>query len=58
MIKLSLNTKHSIKHHVNLFSSKFDTDFSVFNLRAFIKLNDEKIKIKDDVPFRFVLAKF
>lgn len=46
MLKLALNTKHSIKHHVGLFTTKFDTDFSVFNLNAFIKLNNKRHKIQ------------
>lgn len=56
MLKLSLNTKNSIKHHVALFTSKFEADFSSFAITAFIKINNQKFQIQEDIPFRYILA--
>lgn len=58
MLKIGLNTKHSIKHHISLFTSKFDTDFSSLAINAFLKLNNQRYKIHEDIPFRFIMANY
>lgn len=42
MIKVTISTRSTIKQHLNLFSSKFDSDFSSFKIQACIKHRGEK----------------
>lgn len=56
MIKVSMSTKSTIKQHLPLFSSKFDSDFTAFRVTARIKVGKEKWEARTDVPIRHLVA--
>lgn len=57
-IKLSMNNRHTIKQYINMFSTKFDTDFSATGITARVKTSDGKKEIQIDTPLRYIIAKF
>lgn len=50
-IQINMNPRTSIKQHLPLFGAKFDSDFSSFQVSAYLRTgNKERIKIPIDVP--------
>lgn len=58
MIKINFNPRSSLKQYLPLFGAKFDTDFSVFQVIANLKMNKEKKRIPVDIPIRSALEGF
>ncbi len=56
MIKVSMNTRSTIKQNLPLFTSKFDTDFSSFKIIAKAKCKTGKVEVRTDVPIRYWMA--
>ena len=58
MVKVVMNTKTTIKQHLVLFSTKFDSDFASFKLTARIKIKGNKEQVPIDAPIRNIIADF
>lgn len=56
MIKVNMNTKSTIKQHLPIFSTKFDTDFTSFRVTPRLKLGKEKREVPIDIPIRYIIA--
>lgn len=56
MLKVKMNTKNSLKFYLPVFSTKFDSDFSTFKIRAKLKVGSDKVMVRTDVPMRYILA--
>ena len=56
MLKVKMNTKNSLKFYLPVFSTKFDSDFSTFRIRAKLKVGGNKVDIRTDVPMRYILT--
>jgi hypothetical protein len=56
MIKVNMSTKSTIKQHLPLFSTKFDSDFTSFRVTARIRIAKEKWEARIDVPIRHLLT--
>lgn len=53
-----MNTRTTIKQHLVLFSTKFDSDFATFKLTARIKTKANKEQVPIDAPIRNIIADF
>lgn len=56
MLKVKMNTKNALKFYLPLFSTKFDSDFSTFKIRAKLRVGSERVAVRTDVPIRHILA--
>jgi hypothetical protein len=56
MIKVNMNTRSTIKQHLPLFTSKFDSDFSSFKIVARVKYRAKKVEVPTDVPIRYIIG--
>lgn len=51
-----MNTRNALKFYIPLFSTKFDSDFSTFRIRAKLKVGSNRVDVRTDVPMRYLLA--
>lgn len=56
MLKVKMNTKNALKFYLPLFSTKFDSDFSTFKIRAKLRVGSNRVEVRTDVPIRYILA--
>lgn len=57
MIKVSMSSKSTIKQHLPLFSSKFDSDFTSFKVTAKLAIaKGVKYAVDTNIPIRNLLA--
>ena len=56
MLKVKMNTKNALKFYLPLFSTKFDSDFSTYRIRAKLKVGSNRVDVRTDVPMRYLLA--
>lgn len=55
IVRINMNTRSTIKQHLALFGSKFDIDFSAFQVNVNLRVNKERKRIPIDVPIRLAL---
>ena len=56
MLKVKMNTKNALKFYLPLFSTKFDSDFSTFKIRAKLRVGSNRVEVRTDVPIKYILA--
>ncbi len=51
-----MSTRTTIKQHIPVFSSKFDSDFNSFKMTARAKCRTGKVDVRTDIPIYYVIA--